>query len=232
MSDASEKVLSIKQLPLFPLPLVLLPNELLPLHIFEPKYRQMLKDIELRRNIFGLTFFEPQAEFDDKPAVGTVGCVAEIREVHTMPDERSNILTSGIIRYRLLDYVEAGTPYLMGEVEFFEDVIEDEKTLEPVADEVFQLFDRVAKAAFKLSGNRGKLPEIPQAPPEQLSFLVTAAFNLDNDLKYEMLEMTSTAKRLARLREILLQAVDKMEESADIHKAAQTNGHSDKKVDI
>lgn len=232
MSDTSEKVIGIRQLPLFPLPLVLLPNELLPLHIFEPRYRQMLKDIQLRRNVFGLTFFEPKTEFDEKPSIGTIGCAAEIREVHTMPDERSNILASGIIRYRLLDYAEAEAPYLMGEVEFFEDEPEDEKVLDPAADEVFHLFDRVAKAAFKLSGNRGRLPEIPQAPPEQLSFLVTGAFNLDNDIKYEMLEMTSTTERLAKLRGILLQAVDKMEESADIHKAAQGNGHSDKKIDI
>ncbi|MDQ3042945.1 MAG: peptidase, partial [Acidobacteriota bacterium] len=47
MSEALEKVSGIKHLPLFPLPLVLLPNELLPLHIFEPRYRQMLKDIAL-----------------------------------------------------------------------------------------------------------------------------------------------------------------------------------------
>lgn len=232
MSDASEKVLGIKQLPLFPLPLVLLPNELLPLHVFEPKYLQMLKDIELRHNIFGITFFEPKTEFDDKPAIGTVGCVAEIREIHALPDERSNILTSGVIRYRLLGYADAETPYLMGEVEFFEDDAESEESLTPAADEVFNLFGRIAKAAFKLSGNRGKLPEIPQAPPEQLSFLVTAAFNLDNDKKNEMIEMTSTSERLAKLREILVQAVDKMEESADIHKAAQTNGHSNKKVDL
>ncbi len=48
MSEALEKVAGIKHLPLFPLPLVLLPNELLPLHIFEPRYRQMLKDVVFR----------------------------------------------------------------------------------------------------------------------------------------------------------------------------------------
>jgi hypothetical protein len=44
--------------------------------------------------------------------------------------------------------------------------------------------------------------------------------------------MTSTSERLARLREILLQAVDKMEESAEISKVAATNGHSKKKIDL
>ena len=232
MSEASEKVLGIKQLPLFPLPLVLLPNEVLPLHIFEPRYRQMLNDIELRRNLFGITFFEQEESSTDRPLVGTVGCAGEVREQTSLPDGRSNILVTGIIRYRLLGYAEAGTPYLTGEVEFFEDEIEDNDAVEPVANDVFDLFERIAKAAFKLSGNRGSFPEIPRTEPESLSFLVTAAFNLDTDIKYKLLEMTSTIKRLTKLRAILLQAVDKMEDNAETVKAAQTNGHSKKKIDL
>jgi Lon protease-like protein len=232
MSEASEKVLGIKQLPLFPLPLVLLPNEVLPLHIFEPRYRQMLTDIELRRNLFGINFFESDEALSDQPPVGSVGCAAEVREINMLPDGRSNIITSGVIRYRLLQYLDSGTPYLSGEVEFFEDAPEPADELQPVADEVFDLFERIAKAAFKLSGNRGSFPEIPKTDPESLSFLVTAAFNLDNDIKYKMIEMTSTSERLTKLRSILLQAVDKMESNAETVKAAQTNGHSKKKIDM
>lgn len=232
MSEASEKVLGIKQLPLFPLPLVLLPNELLPLHIFEPRYRQMLTDITLKKNLFGVSFFNPQESDDDKPPIGSVGCVAEVREINKLEDGRANILTLGVIRYRLLDYIDAGDPYYVGEVEFFEDEEESKLLLTEAADEVFALFSRIAKAAHKLSNQQGEMPQIPQAPPEMLSFLVTAAFNLDNEMKYELLEMRSTIERLEKLREILQKAVIKMEESADIHKLAQTNGHNKKKIDI
>jgi Lon protease-like protein len=232
MSEASEKVLGIKQLPLFPLPLVLLPNEVLPLHIFEPRYRQMLTDIELRRNLFGVTFFDAESGFPDKPAIGSVGCAAEVRETNMLPDGRSNIITSGVIRYRLVEYVDVGTPYLSGEVEFFEDAKEDADIVQPLADDVYELFERIAKAAFKLSGNRGSFPEIPRTEPEQLSFLVTAAFNLDNDVKYKMIELTSTIERLSKLRNILTQAVGKMETSAETVTAAQSNGHSKKKIDL
>jgi Lon protease-like protein len=233
MSEATEKVLGIRHLPLFPLPLVLLPNELLPLHIFEPRYRQMLKDAALDKNMFGVVLFEPAAEsFVEKPATGTIGCVAEIREVQQMPDGRSNLLTIGVIRFRLLDYINAGEPYLIGDVEFFEDEPQDESVLEPLADEVFVLFERIARAAHKLSGQRSKLPEIPRAEAEQFSFLVTAAFNLDNDFKYRLLQTRSTIERLEKLREILLRAVGKMEESAEIHKIAQSNGHSKKKIEM
>ncbi len=232
MSDALEKVSGIRHLPLFPLPLVLLPNELLPLHIFEPRFRQMLKDVALDKNMFGVSFFNPQETFIEKPAAGSVGCAAEVREAQTMPDGRSNILTVGIIRYRLIDYVDAGEPYLLGDVEFFEDEKEDASALNPLADEVFTLFRRIALAAHKLGGERGTFPDVAQTEPEALSFLVTAAFNLEPDLKYQLLETRSTVERLERLKEILVQTVGKMEESAEVHKIAKTNGHSKKKIDI
>jgi Lon protease-like protein len=232
MSEALEKVAGIRHLPIFPLPLVLLPNELLPLHIFEPRYREMLKDVALDRNLFGISYFEPQESFVEKPQTETIGCVAEVRESNTLPDGRSNILTIGVVRYRLLGYVEASEPYLIGDVEFFEDDDEDENLLNPLSNEVFAIFRRIARAAHKLSGERGRFPDVQQTEPQALSFLVTAAFNLENNLKYRMLETRSTVERLERLREILLKAVGKMEESAEIHKIAKTNGHGKKKINL
>ena len=232
MSEAMEKVSGIKHLPVFPLPLVLLPNEFLPLHIFEDRYKQLLKDALEERKLFGINFFEPKDEAGTRPQTGTVGCVAEVRENQLLPDGRSNILTMGVIRYRLLEYVESADPYPVGDVIFFEDEAESDEILAPLADEVYELFQRVAKAAFKLSGGRGRFPDIPKTAPEQLSFLVTAAFNLDNELKYQMLETTSTSNRLEKLRDILYQAVNKMEDTAEIHKVAQTNGHTSKKLDL
>ncbi len=232
MSDALEKVSGIRHLPLFPLPLVLLPNEFLPLHIFEPRYRQMLNDIALEKNMFGVSYFNPTEEFVQKPPTGSVGCVAEVRDVQTMPDGRSNVVTVGVVRYHLIDYIDDGAPYLVGDVEFFEDEAEDETILNPLADEVFALFRRVALAAHKLSGERGAFPDVLQTEPQALSFLVTAAFNLEPELKYQLLETRSTIERMERLKEILVQTVDKMEDSAEIHKIAKTNGHSKKKLDI
>lgn len=232
MSEALNKVAGIKHLPIFPLPLVMLPNELLPLHIFEDRYRQMLKDVEKEGNFFGVILFEPQESFDQKPAAESIGCVAEIRESEMLPDGRSNILTLGVVRFRLLDYVDAGEPYLVGDVEFFEDEKEKAKTLNPLTDEVFALFQRMAKAAFKMSGNRGSLPEIQRADPEALSFLITAAFNFENDKKYRLLEMTSTLERLRELKEVLTAAVTRIEKSAEIQTVSRSNGHTKTKIDL
>lgn len=232
MSDALKKVSGNTQLPIFPLPLVMLPNEMLPLHIFEDRYRQMLSDVEHRRNFFGISFFEPADSFTDRPKLGSVGCVAEIKEAEVLSDGRSNILTLGLIRYRVLEYVESGDPYLVAEVDYFEDESEDADVLDPLADIVFALFERLAKAAFKMSGNRGHLPEITRTAPEQLSFLITAAFNFENEKKYHLLELTSTLDRLTDLKQVLEKAVGQLEESADIQVASRTNGHSKKKLDL
>lgn len=232
MSELSENLSTIKYLPIFPLPIVLLPNELLPLHIYEPRYRKMLKDIQLENNFFGLSHFDPEKSDTSLPEIGSLGCIAQVREAHPLPDGRSNIMTVGVIRYRLENYIEADEPYLVGEITVFEDYDEEPEILQSMADEVFALFKRVAQAAHELSGARGNLPDIPQADPQMLSFLVSAAFNLPVETKYEFLEMRSTTIRLEKLKEILDQAVEKIEASAEVNKIARTNGHSDKKIDL
>ena len=231
MSDALDNVAGLERIALFPLPLVLFPGEILPLHIFEEKYRQMLTDVSLGRNVFGVTYFEPTDGFTDRPPTGSVGCLAEIRDIVPADDGRSNIITSGVVRFRIVEYVEVGTPYLTAIVEFFEDESGNEEATEEAAASVFELFKRVAKAAYRLGGNRGELPELERSAPEPLSFLVSAAFSLENEQKYQFLAMRSTQQRLERLRSVLVRAVDVMEENADITKRSQTNGHSKKKID-
>src|SRR5918998_1635655 len=140
MSEALERVRGVRELPLFPLPVVLFPGVPMPLHIFEPRYRRLLEDIQLRDNLFGLSYFDAGASETNVPAVGHIGCVAEVTEVQSMPDGRSNILTVGLIRYRVESYLEHGDPYLVGAVAFFEDEEEDAEALESGALEVSGLF--------------------------------------------------------------------------------------------
>lgn len=217
---------------MFPLPLVLMPYELLPLHIFEPRYKQLLKDVAAAKNIFGIALYEPSEAGPERPVPGSTGCVAEVRESQLLEDGRSNILTTGVIRFRVEKYIETPDPYLVAEVEYFEDDPEEASRLEPLADEVFALFRRMAEAAHKISGQQGEFPEIPQAEPEQLSFLVSAAFNLENQIKYRLLEMRKTSERLSHLRDVLSRSVDQVEETAKINKVSRTNGHVKKKIDL
>ncbi|HZH33333.1 MAG TPA: LON peptidase substrate-binding domain-containing protein [Pyrinomonadaceae bacterium] len=232
MSDALDRVIGVKQLPLFPLPVVLFPNTPLPLHIFEGRYRRMLKDIQITNNLFGLPFFDASAQESSIPAIGSIGCVAELRDIQELPDERSNIMTVGVIRFRLEDYVVTDDPYMVGEVSYFEDEKEDEELLQPRARVVQDLFMRVARAARKLAGEPDDLPELPDVTPEQLSFFIAAAVEFDIKLKLEMLEMRSTSERLKRLHDFLSQAVQSIEERANMTKIAQTNGHGKRNIDF
>src|SRR4051794_20924361 len=170
MSDSLDRVRGVRELPLFPLPVVLFPGVPMPLHIFEPRYRRMLEDIQIRDNLFGLSYFDASAQESVVPPVGHVGCVAEVTEVQPMPDGRSNILTVGLIRYRVEAYAEHGDPYLVGAVSFFEDEDEDAEALSRGAHEVSGLFQRIALAVRIINDERAALPEIPDVDPEQLSF--------------------------------------------------------------
>jgi Lon protease-like protein len=232
MNDSLDRVRGVRELPLFPLPVVLFPGVPMPLHIFEPRYRRMLEDIKIRDNLFGLSYFDASASESAVPPVGHIGCVAEVTEVQPMPDGRSNIMTVGLIRYRVESYLEHGDPYLVGGVAFFEDEEEDEDALARRAGEVSTLFQRIALAVRIINDERASLPEIPDVDPEQLSFLVAAAMEIEMEVKLELLEMRSTSERLKRLRDLLARALPNYEERARMHQIAKSNGHAGKKIDL
>ncbi len=232
MSEASDKVRGITDLPVFPLPVVLFPSVPLPLHIFEPRYRQMLKDIRVSNNLFGVAYFDPSSSELDMPPAGHVGCVAEVTETQTFPDGRSNILTLGVIRYRIDSYLQRDDPYLVARVSYFEDDDEDQSSLAIAARDVADTFTRIAQAVRTLNDERSNLPDISNTEPSRLSFLVAAAMEIDAEIKQELLELTSTSVRLERLRGMLSLAVKSYEERARMHELAKGNGHSGRKIDL
>ena len=232
MSETTDKVQGVRELPLFPLPVVLFPGVPLPLHIFEPRYRQMIDDIHSTNNLFGLSYFDSTTSDKEIPAAGHVGCVAEVTETQALPDGRSNILTMGIIRYRVDGYVERGEPYLVAQVSFFEDDEEDTELLIDSSHEVAETFSRIARAVRTINDERAGLPDISDTEPQRLSFLVAAAMEIDADVKQELLELRRTSERLKRLRDMLARAVTSYEERARVHELAKGNGHSGKKIEF
>jgi Lon protease-like protein len=233
MSEALDKVRGVRELPLFPLPLVLFPGVPLPLHVFEERYRRLLADVRVSNNLFGLSYFDPGApgSFEHPPA-GHVGCATEVVEVQPLPDGRSNILTVGVARYRVTDYVESDEPYLVARVEFFEDEEGDAAVLGKRAGEVAEMFTRIARAMRAINDERGSLPELPLEDPERLSFLVAAVVEMEADAKQQLLELRSTAERLRRVYTLLAQAVSSYEARARTHELARGNGHGGKRIDL
>ena len=232
MSEAMDRVRAVKELPLFPLPIVLFPGVPLPLHIFEPRYRQMLVDIRASNNLFGVSYFDSGGSEQEVPPPGHIGCVAEVTEAQPLPDGRLNILVLGLIRYRADEYVERGDPYLVARTSYFEDDDEEGVLLSERSHEVAETFTRIARAVRIINDEQASLPDISDTEPRRLSFLVAAAMEIDAEVKQELLEMRSTDERLRRLRDMLAVAVSGYEERARIHQVAKGNGHSGKKIEI
>ena len=232
MSEASDMVNGVREMPLFPLPIVLFPGVPLPLHIFEPRYRQMLNDVRAGNGLFGLSYFDASVSELETPSPGSVGCVAKVTETQAFADGRSNILTVGVIRYRLEEFVERGDPYLVARVSYFEDDDDDTEAVSESARDVAETFTRIARAVRTINDERTNLPNIGDTEPERLSFLVAAAMEVDTEVKQELLELRSTAERLRRLRDILARAVSGYEERARVHELAKGNGHSGKKIEL
>src|SRR5207253_3632333 len=93
-------------LPLFPLPnVVLFPNVFLPLHIFEPRYREMVADALEADRMIGMVLLRPgwERDYEGRPAVYAIGCSGVITHVDRMSDGRCNIVLRGLDRFRILD---------------------------------------------------------------------------------------------------------------------------------
>jgi uncharacterized protein len=93
-------------LPIFPLPnVVLFPNVFLPLHIFEPRYRDMVADALASDRLIGMVLLKPgwEDEYESRPPVYPIGCSGVITHVDRLPDGRYNIVLRGVERFRILE---------------------------------------------------------------------------------------------------------------------------------
>jgi uncharacterized protein len=166
-------------LPLFPLDLVLLPGVPLPLHVFEPRYREMIAECLDEKKPFGVVRASSNG-------VAEIGCTAEIVEVTKRYDDgRMDILTRGVERFEVLQVHEERT-FL--EAEFT--VIEDEPGT-PTSDLVQKAVHLHAEIV-KLAGADSDSPE---EGAEHLSFLLAGSLPLDLDFKQKLLTTLSEPKR-------------------------------------
>jgi len=113
-------------LPLFPLQTVLLPGTPLPLHIFEPRYRQLTVDLitgTLPDKRFGVIALAPSDDIEVTSCdqLQGVGCAAVLRQAKRLPDGRFEIVSIGEQRFRLLALDSSSAPYLLGAIEWLPD---------------------------------------------------------------------------------------------------------------
>ena len=212
-------------IPLFPLGLVLLPGATVPLHIFEPRYRRMLHDVNAGTRCFGLIAPPADTPEGDLPA-GRVGCIACVVEMETLPDGRANILVEGRERFRFETYLEAGTPYRLGHIAPVEDAADDALSLSLAADGVRALARRVIRAAMTLHEIRGELPEFTD-DAATLSFDVAKLLQAGTETLYGLLAERSPLMRLTRLEALLRVGLDDLELEAELHLRSRLDGEPD-----
>ena len=171
-------------LPIFPLDLVLLPGVPLPLHIFEPRYREMIAECLERKKPFGVV----RASSD---GVADIGCTAEIMSVTKKYDDgRMDILTRGVERFEVI-HVNNDRSFLQAEISVMQDEDEDEpaKPTAQLATQAVRLHAEIAKLA-------GTDPSGSDEHAGNLSFLLAGSLPLDLDFKQNLLSTLSEAKRL------------------------------------
>jgi ATP-dependent Lon protease len=222
----------ISQIPLFPLPLVLMPAEVLPLHIFEPRYRALLEDASASDNCFGVVLFDETTADGDRPAVGTIGTLAEIRESFKMDDGRSNILTVGIQRFEIIEYVETLDPYLVATVEFFNDDIDDSDELYEATLKLADRFRIALDSARAGLDIEDQTPTVNEEDPEEFAFIVCASMRMHNSERYSILKTKSSLERVGIAAERLDKLLDSMSQGEELRKLSKTNGHSKKGFDF
>ncbi len=193
---------------LFPLGLVLLPTEQVPLHIFEPRYRELIAECIDDEQPFGLVY----ADDDGLRRVGTLATVVEVTD--RFEDGRLNIVVEGGERFRLVDLTD-GRSFHTGTVEALDD--EDDPPSAPDVARALTVFQRLVDLT-------GADVEVPTEVSAQPSFEIGSRFELAPELKLELLEETSERRRLVRLCEILETIAAAVERQREVAAIAQTNG--------
>jgi Lon protease-like protein len=140
-------------IPLFPLQTVLLPGTPLPLHIFEPRYRQLTVDLitgTVPDKRFGVIALAPSHELEVTSCdqLQGVGCAALLRQAQRLPDGRFDIVTMGEQRFRLLAVDASSAPYLLGAIEWVPDTPAVIPGQRDVADTIGSLAG-AARAAYR-----------------------------------------------------------------------------------
>ncbi|HET9242744.1 MAG TPA: LON peptidase substrate-binding domain-containing protein [Gaiella sp.] len=193
---------------LFPLGLVLLPTEQVPLHIFEPRYRELIGECLERDEPFGLVF----ADDDGVRRVGTLANVVEVTD--RFDDGRLNIVVEGGERFRLVELTD-GRSFHTGTIEPLDDVDD------PPADEDVERALAVFRRLVELTGADVEVPKEVTGRP---SFEIGSRFELAPELKLELLEEPRERVRLVRLCEILEALAAAVERQREIAELASRNG--------
>ena len=192
------------RIPLFPLPnIVLFPHMYVPLHIFEPRYRQMVIDAATMGNCIGMVLFKEgwQENYYGNPAVYTVGCAGRIIRRQDLPDGRFNIMLQGLCRYTMVEEEWDRTPYRLARIipvpEQFSEPLDSEIRADLLAILHESLVDGDSNHALLRSGLESEVSD------DVLVNTLSASLDFTSLEKQLLLEADTVRQRARRLSDLL-----------------------------
>jgi len=196
-------------IPLFPLDVVLFPGTPLPLHIFEPRYKELIAECMAQNREFAVVRAVEQR-------LAEVGCTAEIvTVVKEYPDGRLDLVTEGRQRFELLAVNEERS-FLQAEV-----LILDDEPGTPSQEDTA----RAIQLHSELLALAGARQDLAAADPAQLSFYLAASLPLDLDFKQKLLSLRTESERLSLLINYLETLIPNLHRAARAREKAGGNGH-------
>jgi Lon protease-like protein len=197
------------ELGLFPLPIVLVPTERIPLHIFEPRYRELIEECVESETDFGLVLATGDGAVHE---IGTRASVLEVLEV--LDDGRMNVVVEGGERFRLLE-LTSGRSFTTGLVEPVVD--DDDPPADADVERALELYRELAETAESDV-------DFPEPDVPQLDFELAARVDFEVDSKQEVLAMSSPRLRMQRLAALLESALEAVRLEQTMRERAGKNG--------
>jgi Lon protease-like protein len=196
-------------LPLFPLEVVLLPGTPLPLHIFEPRYKEMIGECLAKSAPFGVV-----RALED--GIAEVGCTAEITTVtKEYPDGRMDLIAEGRKRFEVLELNQERS-FLRAEVLLIPDEPESAAEAERI---------RAVQLHLEILSLAGAMQDLSSADQSMLSFYLAGSLPLDLDFKQKLLAMRSERARIGAVLAYLENILPKLQRAARARQKAGGNGH-------
>jgi Lon protease-like protein len=197
------------ELGLFPLPIVLVPTERIPLHIFEPRYKELIEECVETENEFGLVLSTGDG------AVHEIGTRARVTDViERLEDGRMNVVVEGGERFRLVE-LTSGRSFTTGLVE---EVLDEDDPASPLdVAKALEVFTDLAVAAESDV-------DLPEADDPGLDWALAARVDFGVEPKQEVLASTSPRYRMERLVELLQTSLEAVKLEATLRERAGRNG--------
>lgn len=192
-------------LPLFPLESVLFPGALMPLHIFEPRYRLLIRRCIERQQPFGIVLIRRGNEVGGGAEPYDVGTEATIVAASPLPDGRSYIVTRGGRRFAVESLVPDAEPYLMGRVRYLDEPEGEGASLNVgKALEALSAYLLAVLAVTEDSrGERALADDMREAPPAEVAYRIAGTLAVDPPKQQALLELATASDRLVEETRIL-----------------------------